>query len=118
MKSGSNLIQIVGSSHSPLPVIVLKYVITISKLAWVSFGLSWFESMGTSDSGLVIDMIRVLALRWVESLVIETWVSGSSSAGWSFSSSSGAGECSHWHADECSLSILYQGEMIREFDSF
>ena len=79
-----NLVQVVSRSHSPLPVVIFKYVITVSKLSWVSLGLFGFKSVGASNGGLVVDMIRVLTLRWLESLVVETWVCGFSSTGWAW----------------------------------
>ena len=80
MESAANLVEVVGGSHSILPVVVLKDVIAIVKLIWVSVGLFWLESISSSEGRVELEEIAVVSLRWGESLVVELWVSVQSSA--------------------------------------
>ena len=95
MKSATNLVHVISKSHSPLPVIIFKYVITISKLCWVSLCLFWFETMSSSNIGIVVNIISINSLRWFESLVIESWICSLSSAWLAFSSCC---EGPHWNS--------------------
>ena len=79
MKSGANLIDVIRSSHSPLPEVVLENVVAISELGWISLSLSWLKSVSTSESSSVVDEISIVSLRWLKPLVVPAWVEASSS---------------------------------------
>lgn len=79
VKSGSDLIEIVGSSHSQFPVVSLENVTAVGELGWISLGLLWLESIGTSDGGVELEEVAIVTLRWLESLVVPAWVSVESS---------------------------------------
>lgn len=103
MESAADLIEVVGGSHSPLPVIVLEDVIAVFKLSWVPVSLLWLESTGTSHISVEVEVIAVNRGRWLESLIIVTWVTSLSSGGLSWHLLSGGSEASHLSADERSL---------------
>lgn len=87
VKSASDLIEIVGSSHSELPVVSLENIAAIRELVWVSLGLSWLESVGSSDSGVELEEVAIVTLGWLEPLVVKAWVSVSSAteqSAWGF----------------------------------
>lgn len=75
VKSIGDLVEIISSSHSPFPVVVFEEVVAIIEFSWVSFGLFGFETVGTSDGSLIIEVITISGMRWLESLVVETWIS-------------------------------------------
>jgi len=59
MHSTGDLIKIIGKSHFPFPVIVLEKVVAVFKLRWISLSLFWFESTGTSNIGIEIDVLII-----------------------------------------------------------
>jgi hypothetical protein len=75
MHSGADLIEIIRKSHSPLPVVTLEDIIAVSELSWISFGLLWFKSAGSSNVGIEIKVVAVNGLRWLESLIVISGVS-------------------------------------------
>lgn len=106
-QSASNLVKVVSSSHSPLPVVILKNVIAVSKSIWVSRGLSWLESVSTSDVCLEINVLGINRLRCLKSLIVEAWVSSHSSASFSWDwVSSGTKESHGGSSDKLFLSNL------------
>jgi hypothetical protein len=74
------LIEVVGSSHPQLPVVALEDIAAVGELVWVSLGLSWLESVSSSDGRVELKEVAIVALRWLESLVVVAWVSVSSAA--------------------------------------
>ena len=86
VESACNLVQIISSPHSPLPVVVLEDVVAVVELLWVTLCLLRLETMSTSDIRLVVEVVAVKSLGWLKSLVVPAWVSSLSSTGfaWSF----------------------------------
>jgi hypothetical protein len=75
VKSGKNLIEIVGCSHLHLPVIVLENVITVFEFGVISLSLMLGETSSGVDASIVIEVVIVKTLRGSESLVVEAGVS-------------------------------------------
>lgn len=73
--SGSDLIKVIRESHSPLPVVVLEDMVAVIELSWVSLGLLWFETGGSSNVGSEIKVVAVNRSRWLESLIVISGVS-------------------------------------------
>ena len=80
VQSGSDLIEIVGGSHPQLPVVSLENIAAIRELVWVSLSLSWLEAVSSSNRRVELEEVAIVALGWLESLVVVPWVSVSSAA--------------------------------------
>ena len=77
MESAADLVEVISSSHSPLPVVVLEEVVAVRELGWVSVGLSWLKSISTSNVGIEINILSaVKSIGMLESLIVPTWVAG------------------------------------------
>jgi hypothetical protein len=85
VKSAADLVKVIRKSHSPLPVVVLENIVAITELRWVSRSLLWLETVGASNIGIEIKVVAVQGRRWLESLVVVSWVSRLSSRGLSWS---------------------------------
>ena len=109
MESAADLVEIITSSHSIFPVIVLENIATKSEFSWISLSLSWLKSTGTSESRVELKEVSVISLRWIKSLVVELWVSFESStvnsSWWSLGLSSSEASC--LEVDHLSLYSLY-----------
>lgn len=78
VESGADLIEIVGSSESPLPEVVLEQVVAVLEFVWVPLGLCLLVTAGSMDVGPVVDVDVIETLGWLESQVVVAWSSSSS----------------------------------------
>lgn len=80
MEPRADLVEVVGSSHSPLPVIALEDIIAVGEFSWVSLGLLWLESISSAHGGIELKEVAIIALGRSEPLVVPRGVSVQSAA--------------------------------------
>lgn len=69
MKSMSNLVKVISSTHSPFPVIVSEHVIAERMWGRISVGLTRF-SHGSDDIWVLTNINVVSTMRWSESQIV------------------------------------------------
>ena len=73
VKSGTNLVNVIGASESPLEIIVSKNVVGVLEFSWVSLSLDWFVVWTVQDGERVVIKV-IVSLGWLVSQVVELWV--------------------------------------------
>ena len=73
MKARPDLVHVISSTHSPLPEVVLKNVVGVSKLVGVTLSLGGLSAICAVDVCPVVNVNVVKALRRSESEVVVAW---------------------------------------------
>jgi hypothetical protein len=73
VQSRPDLVHVVSSTHSPLPEVILKDVVGVSKLVGVALSLGGLGSIGALDVCPIVNVNVIKALRGSESQVVVAW---------------------------------------------
>jgi len=68
-----DLIHVISSAHSPLPEVVLKNVVGVSKFVGVTLCLGGLRAISAVDLCPVVNVNVIKALRRSESEVVVAW---------------------------------------------
>lgn len=69
-----DLVQVVASTHAPLPVVVLEEIVAPRKLAWVTLGFSSLWTISSMERVNIVEVDTVDTLRWLETHIVVAWV--------------------------------------------
>ena len=70
MKTGSDLVKIVASAHSPFPVVRADDVGHVLELGWISLSLGGLSTVGSVVVGISADVVTVETLGGLEAHVV------------------------------------------------
>lgn len=73
MEARPDLIHVISSAHSPLPEVVLKNVVGVSKFVGVTLCLGGLSAISAMDLCPVVNVNVIKALRRSESEVVVAW---------------------------------------------
>lgn len=73
MEARPDLIHVISSAHSPLPEVVLKNVVGVSKFVGVTLCLGGLSAISAVDLCPVVNVNVIKALRRSESEVVVAW---------------------------------------------
>lgn len=73
MKARPDLVHVISSAHSPLPEVILKNVVGVSKLVGVTLSLKGLSTISALDVCPVVNVNVIKTLRRSESEVVVAW---------------------------------------------